>query len=125
MQLWHEPHRKHAFYYCLFSRCRGNNVSTQLFHSNGYCAVNCLPSCYLAMILDVSSSTSPHHIGCHATLITGYPVSLLSQTCTASPALFHHYMLLLAHCRSPYTVCDIHKKRGGGRKAIPVTGREG
>jgi hypothetical protein len=31
----HGPHRKRLFHYCVFFRCRGNNVSTELFPSNG------------------------------------------------------------------------------------------
>jgi hypothetical protein len=29
-------HRKHLFNYCVFSRCRGSNVSSELFPSNGF-----------------------------------------------------------------------------------------
>jgi hypothetical protein len=35
------------------SRCRGNNVSTKFFPSNGCCTVVCLHSCYLEMALHV------------------------------------------------------------------------
>jgi hypothetical protein len=49
------PHRKRLFHYCVFSRCRGNNVSTELFPSNGCCAVACLHSCYLAKGLHVTT----------------------------------------------------------------------
>jgi hypothetical protein len=42
------------FNYCVFSRCRGNSVSTELFPSNGCCTVACLDSCYLAMDLHVT-----------------------------------------------------------------------
>jgi hypothetical protein len=38
----HLPHRKHIFHYCVFSRCRKNNVFTELFPSNGCCTVECL-----------------------------------------------------------------------------------
>jgi hypothetical protein len=38
----------------VFSRCRGNNVSTELFRSNGCCTAACLHSCYLAMDLHVT-----------------------------------------------------------------------
>jgi hypothetical protein len=46
----HGPHRKHLFHCCVFSRCRGNNMSTELFPSNGCCTVACLHSCYLAVL---------------------------------------------------------------------------
>jgi hypothetical protein len=49
----HGPHRKRLFHYCVFSRCRVNNVSTELFPSNGCCTVVCLHSCHLAMGLHV------------------------------------------------------------------------
>jgi hypothetical protein len=45
----HGPQRKRLFHYCVFPRCRGNNLSTELFPSNGYCTVACLHSCYLTM----------------------------------------------------------------------------
>jgi hypothetical protein len=38
----------------VFFRCRGNNVSTELFPGNGCCTVACLHSCYLAMGLHVT-----------------------------------------------------------------------
>jgi hypothetical protein len=40
--------------YCVFSRCRGNNVSTKLFPSNGCCTVACLHNCCLAMVIHVT-----------------------------------------------------------------------
>jgi hypothetical protein len=46
---WRGAHRKHVFLYYMFCHCRGNNVSTELFLSNGCCTVACLHSCYLAM----------------------------------------------------------------------------
>jgi hypothetical protein len=48
------PHRKHPFHCCVFSHCRRNNVSTELFPSNGFCTVACLHSCYLAIGLHVN-----------------------------------------------------------------------
>jgi hypothetical protein len=45
-------------HYCVFSRFRGNNVSTELFPSNGCCTVACLHSCYLAMGLHVTIFTA-------------------------------------------------------------------
>jgi hypothetical protein len=50
----HGQHRKHLFHYCAFSPCRGNNVSIELFPSNGCYAVTCLHSCSLAMSLHVT-----------------------------------------------------------------------
>jgi hypothetical protein len=38
----------------MFFRCRGNNVSTELFPSNRYCTVACLHSSYLAVSLHVT-----------------------------------------------------------------------
>jgi hypothetical protein len=49
----HGPHRKRVFHYCVFSRCRGNSVSNELFPSNGCCTVDCSHSCHLAMTLHV------------------------------------------------------------------------
>jgi hypothetical protein len=52
----HGPHSKRHFHYCVFSRCRGNNVSTKLLPSNGCYTVACLHSSYLVMGLNVSVS---------------------------------------------------------------------
>jgi hypothetical protein len=49
----HGRRRKCLFYYCVFSRLRGN-VSTVLFPSNGCCTVAYLQSCYLAISLHVT-----------------------------------------------------------------------
>jgi hypothetical protein len=43
-----------GFHYRVFSRYRGNIVSTEVFPSNGRCTVTCLLSCYLAMGLCVT-----------------------------------------------------------------------
>jgi hypothetical protein len=48
------PHRKHLLNYYLFSRCRANNVSTELLPSNGCCTVASLYSCCLEMGLRVT-----------------------------------------------------------------------
>jgi hypothetical protein len=45
----HRPHRKRLFHHCVFFGCRENNVSTELFPSNGCCTLACLYSRYLAM----------------------------------------------------------------------------
>jgi hypothetical protein len=45
----HGPHREHLFHWLVLSRCRGNNVSAELFPGNGCCTVVCLHSCYLAV----------------------------------------------------------------------------
>jgi hypothetical protein len=45
--------QKTSLYHGVFSCCRGNNVSTELFPSNGCSTVACLHSCYLAMVLHV------------------------------------------------------------------------
>jgi hypothetical protein len=50
----HGPHRKYIFYYCVFSRCRRNNVSKDLLPNNGCCTVACLHGCYLTMCLHVT-----------------------------------------------------------------------
>jgi hypothetical protein len=54
----HEPHRKRLLHYCILSRFRENNVSTELFPNNGCCTVACLHSCYLAMLSHVTVSLS-------------------------------------------------------------------
>jgi hypothetical protein len=41
-------------HYFVFSRFRGNGVSTELFPSNGYFTVACLHRCYLEMCLHVT-----------------------------------------------------------------------
>jgi hypothetical protein len=51
---WLGPHGKHGFNYCIFCRCRRNNISTQLFPNNGCCTVTCLHSCFLTMCLHVT-----------------------------------------------------------------------
>jgi hypothetical protein len=56
--------QKTLFHYCVFSRCRGNNVSTELFPSNSCFAVTRLHNCYLAMdlhdtIFNTLRSTQP------------------------------------------------------------------
>jgi hypothetical protein len=51
---WHGSDIKHRFYYCMFCRCRGNNVPTELFPSNGCCTVASLHSRYVAMSLHVT-----------------------------------------------------------------------
>jgi hypothetical protein len=43
------PHRKRLFHYFVFSRSRRNNVSRELFLSNGCFTVAYLHSCYLSM----------------------------------------------------------------------------
>lgn len=58
----HGPHRNNRFYYCVFSRCRENRVSTELFLSNGCCIVACLHRCYLTMGLYVTIGLCYH---CH------------------------------------------------------------
>jgi hypothetical protein len=58
IQARHEPQRKHLFHYCVFSRCRRNNVSTEIFPSNACCTVACLHSCYLATSLHVTLHTN-------------------------------------------------------------------
>jgi hypothetical protein len=50
----HGSHRKRLFYSCVLSHYRGNNVSPELFPSNGCCTVVCLHSCYLAVGLQVT-----------------------------------------------------------------------
>jgi hypothetical protein len=50
----HGPHRKRLFHYCVLSRFRGNNGSTELFPSNGCCTVACLHSCCLTVGLQVT-----------------------------------------------------------------------
>jgi hypothetical protein len=40
-QTCHGPHRQRLFHYCVFSRCQ-ENVSTELFPTNGCCTVTCL-----------------------------------------------------------------------------------
>jgi hypothetical protein len=45
---------KSLFHYCMFSYCQGNNMSTELFPSNGCCTVTHLHNCYLAMGLHVT-----------------------------------------------------------------------
>jgi hypothetical protein len=47
-------HRKRLLHYCMFSRCRRNNMSTELFSSNGCCTVVCLHSCYFVTGLHVT-----------------------------------------------------------------------
>jgi hypothetical protein len=47
-------HRKRFFHYCVFTRCRGNNVSTELFPRNGCYNVACLHNCYLAIGIHVT-----------------------------------------------------------------------
>jgi hypothetical protein len=54
IQPWHGPQRKRLFHYCMFSCCRRNNVSTELYPSNSCCTVTCVHSCYLAMGLRVT-----------------------------------------------------------------------
>jgi hypothetical protein len=56
IQPQHGPHRKCLLHYCMFSRCRGKNVSSELFPSNGSCAVACLHICFLTMDLHVTIS---------------------------------------------------------------------
>jgi hypothetical protein len=58
IQPWHGSHRKRISHYCVFLRYRWNDVSTQLFPSNGCCTVACLHSCYSAMSLCMSGSFS-------------------------------------------------------------------
>jgi hypothetical protein len=50
----HGLHRKRLFHYSVFSSCQGNNVTTELFPSNGCCTAACLHSCYLATGLRVT-----------------------------------------------------------------------
>jgi hypothetical protein len=40
---------ENVFHYCVLARCRGNNMSKELFPSNGCYAASCLHSCHLAM----------------------------------------------------------------------------
>jgi hypothetical protein len=56
--------QKSHFLYYVFSRCQGNNVSTELFHSNGCFTITRLHNCYLAMgihdtIFNTLRSTHP------------------------------------------------------------------
>jgi hypothetical protein len=53
--------QKTSSHYCVFSRCRGNNVSTESFPSNGCCNIACLHSCYLAMGLHVTVCNHAYH----------------------------------------------------------------
>jgi hypothetical protein len=50
----HGPQRKSLFHYCVFSRCRGNNLLTELLPNNGCCTVAYLHRCFLAMGLHVT-----------------------------------------------------------------------
>jgi hypothetical protein len=59
LSTWHGLHRKRLFHYCVFSRCRGNNVSTELFPSNGCCIVACLHRC----IFSIYYMNRNHHTG--------------------------------------------------------------
>jgi hypothetical protein len=43
----HGPHRKRLVNYCVFSRCRRNNMSTGEFCSDGCSTGDCLHSCYM------------------------------------------------------------------------------
>jgi hypothetical protein len=55
-------HMKYLFLYWVFFRCRGRNVSTELFPSCGYCIVFSLHGCYLAIGLGiVIFSKRVHH----------------------------------------------------------------
>jgi hypothetical protein len=61
-RIWGFPHyiapaqtaQKTSLQYCVFSRCRENNVFTELFPSNSCYTVACLHSCHLAMGLHVT-----------------------------------------------------------------------
>jgi hypothetical protein len=50
----HWRHRKYLFHYCVFPRCRRNDLSTELLPSNGCRSVACWHSCYLAMGLHIT-----------------------------------------------------------------------
>jgi hypothetical protein len=52
-------HTKSLFHYCVFSHCRENNVSTELFPSSGCYTVACLPNFYLAAGLHVRIIEEP------------------------------------------------------------------
>jgi hypothetical protein len=53
----HGPHRKCLFHYCMFSRCQGKNMSTELSPSNCSFTVASLHNCYLAVGLRVTILT--------------------------------------------------------------------
>jgi hypothetical protein len=48
------PHRNCLFHYCIFCLRRGNNVSTEVFPSNGCCTFACLHRRYLEVGLYVT-----------------------------------------------------------------------
>jgi hypothetical protein len=50
----HGPQRERLLHYCVFSRCRVNTLSTELFPSNSCGTVSWLRSCYLAIGLVVT-----------------------------------------------------------------------
>jgi hypothetical protein len=52
------PARIRFFHYYVFSRYRGNNVSTEMFPGSGCCTVAYLHSCYLAVAPNHTSMTS-------------------------------------------------------------------
>jgi hypothetical protein len=54
----HGPNRKCISYYCVFSRCRGNDLSSELFPSNGCSAVTYLHGFYLDITLRVAIMSS-------------------------------------------------------------------
>jgi hypothetical protein len=51
-------HTKYLFHYCVLSRCRGKNLPTELFPSNGCRTVASLHSCYF-------DNGSTHHNSNH------------------------------------------------------------